>query len=126
MMAATACGLGGLAAQPGAAAVLAYVAYMAFQWMSEPGLSTLLMNQVAERERGGASALNYLVAFSAQALAAWGSGALLARFGYGAVLAGAAGLALAAAGLFQVLLGHRNSEGSLRRARDPEAAASSS
>jgi predicted MFS family arabinose efflux permease len=66
-----------------------------------------LMNQVAGRERGGASALNLLAAFSAPALAAWGAGALLARFGYGAVLAGVAGLALAAAGLFQILLGRR-------------------
>jgi MFS family permease len=107
MMAATACGLGGLAAQPGAAAMLAYMAYMGFQWMSEPGLNTLLMNHVDERERGGASALSFLVAFSAQAVAAWGAGLLLARFGYGTVLAGAAGLALAAAGLFQLLLGQR-------------------
>jgi MFS family permease len=121
MMAATACGLGGLAAQPGAAAMLAYVAYMGFQWMSEPGLNTLLMNHVEERERGGASALSFLVAFSAQAAAAWGAGILLARFGYGTVLAGAAGLALVAAGLFQLLLGHRNSEG-----RVPAPVASSS
>jgi predicted MFS family arabinose efflux permease len=106
MMAAAALGLAGLAAQPsGAAAPLAYVAYMSFQWMSEPGLNTLLMNQVDERERGGASALNNLVAFSAQAVAAFGAGALLARFGYGAVLTGAAALAGLAAGLFRMLLG---------------------
>jgi MFS family permease len=59
MMSATAIGLGALAAQPTAAfAVAAYMAYMSFQWMSEPGLNTLLMNHVAERERSGASALN--------------------------------------------------------------------
>ena len=75
MMAATAFGLGGLATKaPGAAAVLGYAVYMAFQWMSEPGLNSLLMNHVNERERGGASALNYLVAFGAQALAAFGAG----------------------------------------------------
>jgi predicted MFS family arabinose efflux permease len=106
MMAATALGLAGLASQPsGAAAPLAYIAYMSFQWMSEPGLNTLLMNQVDERERGGASALNNLVAFSAQAVAAFGAGALLTRFGYGAVLTGAAALAGLAAGLFRMLLG---------------------
>jgi Uncharacterised nucleotidyltransferase len=105
MMAATALGLGGLAAQmPGAAAVLGYGAYMAFQWMSEPGLNTLLMNQVSERERGGASALNYLVAFGAQAVAAFGAGWLLERFGFGAVLGGASVLAAMAAGAFRVLL----------------------
>jgi MFS family permease len=106
MMAATALGLAGLAAEPpGGAAVLAYTSYMAFQWMSEPGLNTLLMNHVKERERGGASALNYLVAFSAQALAAFAAGSLLTSFGYGPVLAGAAALAVLAAALFQLLLG---------------------
>ncbi len=105
MMAATAMGLLGLAAQPSAAAAaLAYTAYMAFQWMSEPGLNTLLMNQVDERERSGASSLNYLVAFSAQAVAAFAAGALVSRMGYGVVLGGAAALAVAAAALFQLLL----------------------
>jgi MFS family permease len=105
MMAATALGLAGLAAQlPGAFAVLGYAAYMAFQWMSEPGLNTLLMNQVSQRERSGASALNYLVAFAAQAVAAFGAGLLLERFGFGAVLAGAAALAAIAATTFRLLL----------------------
>jgi MFS family permease len=106
MMAATAIALGGLAVQAsGAAAVAAYAGYMSFQWMSEPGLNTLLMNHVEERERGGASSLNYLVAFSAQAIAAFGAGALTTRFGYGVVLAGAAGIAALAAVLFPALLG---------------------
>jgi len=77
---------------------------MTFQWMSEPGLNTLLMNNVEERERGGASSLNYLVAFSAQALAAFAAGPLLARHGYGAVLAGAGGLMLVAAAMFRWML----------------------
>ena len=105
MMIATSCGLGALAAQPTpAAAVAAYMAYMSFQWMSEPGLNTLLMNHVEERERGGASALNYLVAFAAQALAAFAAGNLFTRVGYGWTLTGAALLALAAAALFHLLL----------------------
>ena len=105
MMAATALALGGLATQAsGAAAILAYVAYMAFQWMSEPGLNSLLMNRVDERERSGASALTFLVAFGAQALAAFGAGELLTRFGYGAVLAGAAALAGVAALMFRVMV----------------------
>jgi predicted MFS family arabinose efflux permease len=77
---------------------------MAFQWMSEPGLNALLMSRVAERERGGASALNYMVAFSAQAVAALGAGRLLTHFGYGAVLAASALLAAVAAGLFQTFV----------------------
>lgn len=105
MMMATSLGLGALATQPpGAAAVTAYTAYMAFQWMSEPGLNTLLMNRIDERDRSGASALNYLVAFGAQALAAYAGGVLFTRAGYGWTLAGAAALAAAAAALFRLLL----------------------
>jgi MFS family permease len=106
MMLATGVALGGLAARPpGAAAALAFTAYMSFQWMSEPGLNSLLMSHVAESERSGTSALNYLVAFGCQALAAFAGGAWLERFGYGAVLAGAAALAAGAGMLFRVLLG---------------------
>jgi predicted MFS family arabinose efflux permease len=105
MMLATACGLGLLATQPaGLAAGTAYIAYMGFQWMSEPGLNTLLMNRIGEQQRSGASALNYVVAFGCQALAAWAGGAVFSRFGYGPGLATAAGLALLAGLLFRVLL----------------------
>lgn len=105
MMAATALGLAALAAMPpAAAAAAAYIAYMAFQWMSEPGLNTLLMDRVQERERGGAAGLAYFVAFSAQAVAAFAAGPWLARFGYSAVLCGAAALAVVSAGLFRLLL----------------------
>jgi MFS family permease len=111
MMAATAVGLVGLSSQSTAtAAVLAYAWYMAFQWMSEPGLNALLMSRVTERERSGASALNYLVAFSAQAVAALAAGRLLAHFGYGVVLAGSALLAAGAAGLFQAFVNSRAAE----------------
>jgi len=105
MIGATAAGLGALALQlPGAAAVAAYAAYMSFQWMSEPGLNTMLMDHVKERQRSGASALNYMVAFAAQAIAAFWSGRLIARLGYGTVLMGAALLACGAATLFRILL----------------------
>jgi hypothetical protein len=107
MMAATAGGLACLAARPAGAAVAAYVGYMAFQWMSEPGLSTLLMNGVEERERSGAAAMNYLVMFGAQALAALVGGAVVSSFGYGVALAGSAALVVLAAGLFRGLLGER-------------------
>jgi MFS family permease len=105
MMLAAAVGLGGLAAQaPGLASALLYGAYMSFQWMSEPGLNTLLLGRVAEPERSGAAAMGYVVAFGAQALAAFAGGTLVARFGYGVVLAFAAALAAFAAGLFRVLV----------------------
>ena len=109
MTLATACGLGALAWEPSAAAAsLAYMAYMAFQWMSEPGLNTLLMNHVREEERSGASALNYLVAFGAQAVAAFGAGQLIERTGYAPVLFGAALLAVLASTLFRMLLSGRD------------------
>ena len=104
MMLATAFGLLALAAQsPGMGAAFAYGGYMVFQWMSEPGLTTLLMNNVAEGEREGAAALNYLVAFTAQGIAAFVAGRMIAALGYGPVLAGAAGIAVLAAGLFATL-----------------------
>jgi MFS family permease len=109
MMMGTALGLAGLAVEPpGSAAALAYTAYVAFQWMSEPGMNTLLMNHVDERERSGASSLMYLVAFSAQALAAFGAGALLPHAGYGVVIGGAAVAAAASAGLLRVLMGKKS------------------
>ena len=104
MMAATAGGLACLAARPAGAAAAAYVGYMAFQWMSEPGLSALLMSGVEERERGDAAAMNYLVMFGAQALAALVGGAVVNSFGYGVALAGSAALAVLSAVLFQGLL----------------------
>jgi predicted MFS family arabinose efflux permease len=104
MMIATSAGLGMLAAEPpGLFAALAYSAYMAFQWMSEPGLNTLLMNNVKEGERSGASAMNFLVAFGAQAIAAFGAGRLIEDSGYAPVLFGAALLALVASVLFRGL-----------------------
>ena len=102
MMAATGLGLFGLA--PGTAPVLAYAWYMGLQCMSEPGINTLLMNNVKEHERSGASSLNYLVAFAAQAAAAFAAGHLFASFGYRPVLAGAGAIALAAAALFRLLM----------------------
>jgi predicted MFS family arabinose efflux permease len=105
MMTAAAFGLGALAAQPaGAFAAAAYVGYMAFQWMSEPGMNTVLMNRVDERERSGASALNYIVAFGAQALSALAGGWSVTRYGYAPTLATAAALALTAALLLRALL----------------------
>ncbi len=103
---ATSIALGTLAGMRGAAtAGLAYVIYMAFQWMSEPGMYTLLMNRIAPAERNGASALNFLVISLSQALAAAVAGASFTRFGYPAVLMVTAIIALFAAGLSGILLG---------------------
>jgi MFS family permease len=77
-----------------------YTSYMSFQYMSEPGIYSSLMNRVLPGQRSGASALNYLVLFGAQTLAATLSGGVVARYGYQPMLAGAAVLAALAAWLF--------------------------
>jgi len=77
-----------------------YAAYASFQYMSEPGIYTSLMSRVLPEQRSGASALNFLVMFAAQALAATAAGAIISRFGYPPMLAAASILAAAAAVLF--------------------------
>jgi predicted MFS family arabinose efflux permease len=104
MMMATALALGGLAAGPtGVAAAAVFMSYTSCQWMSDPGVNTLVMNRVREQERTGASALMMLVAFAAQLVASLAGGAAIAQFGYSAMLACAAGLAATAALAFRTL-----------------------
>lgn len=86
-------------------AAAAYTGYMALQYMSEPGMFTLLMDSVSAGERNGASALNFLVSFAGQAIAASVAGWMLARFGYPPVLAAGAAISVAAAFLLRGLLG---------------------
>jgi MFS family permease len=103
---ATALGLFALAAAGGPVwAAGAYIGYMAFQYMSEPGMFTLLMDSVAPGERNRASALNFLVAFTGQAVAASVAGWMLARFGYPPVLVAGAVICVAGAFLLRGLLG---------------------
>jgi len=61
------------------------------------------MDRVREQERAGAAALMMLVAFAAQLVASFVGGAAIARFGYSAMLACAAGLAAMAAVVFRTL-----------------------
>jgi MFS family permease len=82
----------------GAAALYAF--YASFQYMSEPGIYSSLMNRVLPEQRSGASALNFLVMFAGQALAATVAGWVVAHYGYPPMLAGASVLAAAAAWLF--------------------------
>jgi predicted MFS family arabinose efflux permease len=74
--------------------------------MNEPGMYSLLMNQVKPAEQSGASALNFLVISLAQAIAAAVAGNSIARLGYPAVISVTAGVALAAAFSFRLLLGN--------------------
>ncbi|MBL8292229.1 MAG: MFS transporter [Bryobacterales bacterium] len=102
--AATGVALSGLGFAPPALAGLTYVLYMSFQYMGEPGVYSLLMNRVAEPYRTGASALNVIVLFGSQAIAAWAAGHAIAAVGYQSVLITAACLALVAALVFAKLL----------------------
>jgi MFS family permease len=105
MQVATAAMLGLLAIGfTGPTAVLLYSAYMAFQYMSQPGLFSMLMNRVKPSERSGASALNFLVISGAGSLSALLSGAAITDFGYSALLASAAALATVAAALFWMFI----------------------
>ena len=104
MLMATAIALGGLAAGPtGWAAAAVFMTYTSCQWMSDPGVNTLLMDGVREAERTGAAALMMLVSFAAQLVASLAGGATIARFGYSAMLAYAAVLAAVAAVAFRTL-----------------------
>jgi len=105
MQFATALSLAGLsAAVSPLAAAAGYVAYMMTQYSSEPGMFTMLMEAAPADERGSASALNFLVMFGGQAIAAAVGGRLLEKFGYPSVLLGAAAICAAAALLFQLLI----------------------
>jgi len=105
MQFATALALMSLASGPAALAATAlYAGYASLQYMSEPGIYSLLMNRVAPGERSGASALNFLVVFLAQTAAAWAAGMVVTRYGYPQMLAGAACLAVAGSVAFWRLL----------------------
>jgi predicted MFS family arabinose efflux permease len=109
MQIATAIGLAFLAFAPGEhSAAAVYVCFAAVQWMSEPGLETLLMNEMPPAERSGASALNLFVSSVVQAVVAVIAGSAFARFGYPAVLVAIAVVAVFAALVLRVLLGAWN------------------
>jgi predicted MFS family arabinose efflux permease len=105
MQAATGLCLAACAAASGVPfAAAAYVAYMAAQYMSEPGMFTLLMDRVPEGQRSGASALHFLAVYATHAAAALSAGAAYAHFGYPPVLLAAGLVALIGAILFHRLL----------------------
>jgi predicted MFS family arabinose efflux permease len=104
MQVATGCALALLGSAPAAMAGWLYAAYMSFQYMSEPGIYTLLMNRTSPAERQGAASLNIAVVFGSQALAASLAGAGITHFGYPPVLFAAAVMAVLAAVFFRTLL----------------------
>jgi MFS family permease len=86
-------------------ATVIYVGYVAFQWMSEPAIFTVLMNHLELKDRAGASALTFLVINLSQAIATVVAGASFVRFGYPAVISVTAAVGVVAASLFRRLLG---------------------
>jgi predicted MFS family arabinose efflux permease len=86
------------------AAAALYMAFMAFQFMCEPGVFTLLMTQVETNERAGVSALNFFTTSASQAVAAAVGGMAVTRYGYPTVLSTAAAVGAVAAFLFWFLL----------------------
>ena len=107
--------LAALAAAPGAGAAMlpaavAYAGYLSFQWMSEPGWLSLLMNRSATERQSGASAWNFFVVFSTHAVAAVAFGAAVARWGYAWPLVGVSLLGLLSAVVFRRLLSETASE----------------
>ncbi len=105
MQLAAAAALACLALAPaGGGAVWIYPVYMAFQYMSSPAVFSMLMGRVAEHERNGASAMNFVVSSLGGMLAAFVGGWAIGRYGYPATMGVAAALAALAAFLFRVLL----------------------
>ncbi len=89
----------------GTQAAWVYAAYMAIQYMNEPGIFSLLMDQIPPGERSSASASTFFVTSACQAIASATMGVAIVRFGYSTVLLGVAGLAVTATALFGRLSG---------------------
>lgn len=88
----------------GSLAITLYLLFSAAQWASSPVLYNLLMNETSDRHRSTAAAMALSLNAFAATLATSGAGTLFTRFGYKPVLLGIAGVALAAAMLFRILI----------------------
>lgn len=85
-------------------AVAVYLLLTALQWMSGPGIYSLLMNRTPEEDRSHASAMQNFVNLAAQAAAAALAGRVIQQYGYAGPLEANAGLAVVAAFLIYLLL----------------------
>jgi MFS family permease len=100
----------------GTLAAWVYPIYMAVQYMNEPGIFSLLMDQIPPSERSSASASTFFVTYGCQAIASTAMGAAIVRIGYPATLFCIAGLAVGATVLFGRLSGP---PGSAPASKDP-------
>jgi MFS family permease len=82
-----------------------YIGLTASQWMNEPGLYSLLMDNVPAEQRGGASASNSLVMSVSLLIAAAVAGWAFDRYGYPRTLFCVAIVALFAAAFFRGVVG---------------------
>ncbi len=89
---------------PGMMAAVGYAGFLAFQWMDEPAMESLLMTRVQPHERSGAAAMMYMTIFAAGAVTAPLAGKGITQFGYSAVMTVAAFLLLIGGMLFGLLL----------------------
>jgi MFS family permease len=78
-----------------------YIIMSAFQWMSEPGMYSMLMSIVPEAHRAGASAAMTIVLALSQLIAAAAAGWSFSHFGYSAIFATIAAIAVVAGVLFK-------------------------
>ncbi|MGD0734876.1 MAG: MFS transporter [Terracidiphilus sp.] len=87
--------------------VASFLAFNGAQWMCGPGIYRYLMEHIPEEERSTASAVQNLSGALCQAGTAALTGSCIVQFGYTAVIAGNAVIALLAALLFLSLPQHR-------------------
>jgi MFS family permease len=103
-------------------AAACYAAFMALQWMSEPGMNTFLMNSVPAEERAGASAMAFTGASLMQAAAAFSAGTIITHWGYSTLLVSAALVATLAGLLVRTLLAGATEATQSLRESAPESA----
>jgi predicted MFS family arabinose efflux permease len=102
---ATALMLGALAGTRNeAVAIGLYMTFSAAQWVSAPGLYSLLMNEVPDAERSTASAMTMFSNALAGSAATATAGVLFTRFGYPPVMLGLAWMAFGASLLIRLLV----------------------
>lgn len=85
-------------------AITLYLIFSAAQWMSSPGLYSLLMDQTPDRDRSAASAMTMFSNSLASSLATAVAGALFTHFGYSPVLLALAVATLGIAVLFRFFI----------------------
>jgi len=83
--------------------IVYFLAFNGAQWMCGPGIYRYLMEHIPEEERSTASAVQNLSGALCQAGTAALTGTCIVQFGYPAVMAGNATIALLAALLFLAL-----------------------